>query len=127
MNAETPNGRSHDPLHRHPAPHRELARRYREYAAQQNFRVSVVLSLCSFLLSVFVVQPYVVDFATEHASNPVTDIVLSNVPVYDVGNFFVYGMFLFITIITFLCLAHPKRIPFTLFALTLFVLIRCAF
>jgi len=115
------------PLHRHPRPHAELWRRYRHHAAQQSFRLSVVLSLGTFLISVFAVQPYIVDFATERASNPVTDIILSNVPVYDVGIFFVYGMFLLIAFITLLCLAHPKRIPFTLFALTLFVLIRCAF
>ena len=115
------------PLHRHSAPHRELARRYRRHLKKPEFALSVVLSFVSFLVSVFVVQPFVVDFATERASNSVTDIVLSNTPVFDVDGFFVYGMFLLIVFITLLCLAHPKRIPFTLYSLTLFVLIRCVF
>ena len=108
-------------------PYRELLRRYRHYAAQQEFQFSATLSIISFLISIFIIQPYVVNFATERASNSVADIVLSNIPVFHVDGFFVYGMFLLIAFITLLCLVHPKRIPFTMYSLTLFILIRCAF
>ena len=115
------------PLHRHPAPHRELARRYRQYFWPEPLRSRAILALLLFLGSIFIVQPYAVQYATERASSSVTDIVLSNIPIYDVDGAFVYGMFLLIAFIALLCVAHPKRIPFTLFSLTLFVLIRCAF
>jgi len=113
-------------LHRHPAPHRELWRRYRHYGAQQEFRVSVLLSLMLFAVSV-VVNFYAGVYATESASNPVTDIVLSNIPVFDVDAFFVYGSLFLIAFVTLLCLAHPKRIPFTLRTLALLIIIRSVF
>lgn len=115
-----------DSLFRHPRPHRELLRRYRHYAAQQEFRVSVLLSIVLFAVSV-VVNFYAGVYATERASNPVTDIILSNIPVFEVDWFFVYGSFFLIGFIALLCLAHPKRIPFTLHSLTLLILIRSVF
>jgi hypothetical protein len=80
-----------------------------------------------FLTSVFVLQPMAVEFATTHASNSVEDLILSNIPTYDVAVFFVYGMFLLVAFITTLCLQHPNRMAFTLYALSLFIIIRCIF
>lgn len=114
------------PLHRHPKPHRELARRYRHYAAQQQFRVSVLLSVLLFAASVVVVF-YAIAYATESASNSVSDIILSNTPIFDVDGLFVYGSLGLVGFITLLLLAHPKRIPFTLHAMALLYFIRAAF
>lgn len=113
-------------LHRHPHPHRELWRRYRYYAAQQEFRVSVLLSILAFLSSLIVVF-YAIGYATESASNAVTDIVLSNTPAYDVDGLFVYGTGLFVLIGAGLLAAHPKRIPFALHTIALFYFVRAAF
>jgi len=107
--------------------YRAVLSRYRQALAQRRFTIAAPISLVTFLISVFVVQPYAVQYATERASSPVTDIILSNIRVYDVDGAFVYGMFLLIAFIVFLCLVYPKRIPFTLYSLTLFILIRCAF
>jgi hypothetical protein len=85
------------------------------------------LSLGIFLVAVFGVQPYAIEFANETATSPVGDIILSNTPVFNVGSYFVYGMFLLVAFIGVLCLYHPKRIPFVLHSLTLFVLIRSVF
>jgi membrane-associated phospholipid phosphatase len=85
------------------------------------------LSLVIFLVAIFGIQPISIDYANEVATNPVGDIILSNIPVFNVGWFFVYGMFLLVAFITALCLYHPKRIAFTLHSLTLFVLIRSLF
>lgn len=117
---------AHTPLYRHPAPHRELLRRYRYYAARQEFRLSVLFSLLTFAASL-VASFYAVGYATESASNPVTDIILSNTPVFDVDGLFVYGTFLFVGFGTVLLVAHPKRIPFTLHALALFYFLRAGF
>src|SRR6185312_4327202 len=115
------------PLHRHPQPHKELIRRHKEHWRQKYLAVWTLLCLVGFLISIFVVQPYAVNFSTERASNAVTDIVLSNVPAYDVGWLFVNGMFALIAFITLLCFAHPKRAPFTLNALSLFIITRSIF
>jgi hypothetical protein len=104
-----------------------LIERYKEGWFDRHVRFSAALSIVLFLFSVFVVQPAAVQYATERASNAVTDIILSNIPVYNVDEFFVYGMFLLVAVVAGLLLAHPKRIPFVLHALTLFVLIRAAF
>ena len=114
------------PLHRHPAPHRELARRYRHYASQQEFRVSVLLAALTFIASVIVVG-YAIGYATESASNAVTDIILSNTPAFDVDALFVYGTGLLVIFIIGLLFVHPKRIPFTLHGLALFYFIRAGF
>ena len=113
-------------LHRHPHPHRELLRRYRHYATQQQFRLSVLLALIVFAISL-VINAGAIVFATDHASNPVTDIVLSNTVPYDVDALFVYGTFALALMTTLLCLAHPKRIPFVLHSLALFFIVRSAF
>lgn len=114
------------PLHRHPAPHRELWRRYRHYASQQEFRVSVLISIVTFTASLIVVF-YAIGYATERVSNSVTDLILSNTPVFDVDALFVYGTLLFVLFGTALLAAHPKRIPFALHTLALFYFIRAAF
>ena len=103
-----------------------LVRRYKESWFDQHFRFSAPLSIVLFLASL-VVNVWATFFATRKASNPVEDIILSSIPVYDVGIFFVYGMFALAAVITILCLIRPKRIPFVLHSLTLFILIRAAF
>lgn len=113
-------------LHRHAHPHRELLRRYRHYAAQQEFRVSVLLSILTFAASLVTVF-YAIGYATESVSNSVTDIVLSNIPVFDVYQYFVYGTAFFVLSGAALIAAHPKRIPFALHTIALFYFIRAAF
>lgn len=114
------------PLHRHPRPHRELWRRYRHYAAQQEFRLSVVVGILA-LLGAFVVNFYAIHIATEKAGSAATDIILSNTPVFEVDGLFVYGTFVVALLGAFLIFAHPKRLPFALHTLTLFILIRSGF
>ncbi len=101
--------------------------RYKESWVDRHVRFNAPLSFIIFLIAIFGVQPLAIQFASEAATNPVGDIILSNTPVFNVGDFFVYGMFLLVAFITALCLMHPKRIAFTLHALTLFVLIRSVF
>ena len=114
------------PLYRYEHPWQELWRRHKEVWSSPSFCVSVVVSILLFAASL-VVMSYAVTFATESASNAVTDIILSNVPVFDVDALFVYGMILFIVVVISLCIADPKRTPFTLHSLTLFIVIRSVF
>lgn len=116
----------HIPLHRHSAPHRELWRRYRHYGGQREFRKALLASIVLFAASIVVIF-YAMGYATERASSSVTDIVLSNIPAFDVDALFAWGTILLIVFITLLLLAHPKRIPFSLNSLAIFYVIRAAF
>ena len=106
--------------------YRELLRRYRACSAQKGYWRSVCTSLFFFAVS-FIVNIYAIAFATEHASNSVTDIILSNTPVFDVDGLFVYGTFLVAGVTIFLALWQPRRIPFMLKGIALFWLIRSGF
>ncbi|MEY4747712.1 MAG: hypothetical protein RLZZ416_761 [Candidatus Parcubacteria bacterium] len=114
------------PLHRHPAPHRELARRYRYYARTREFRSSVLVATLA-LVAAWFINYFAIRFATEHASNAVTDVILSNIPVFEVDALFVYGTFFFAIMGLGIVLAHPKRIPFAFKTVALFWLIRSIF
>jgi uncharacterized membrane protein len=67
------------PLRKHKSPHRELARRYKQHYANQDYRTAAVGSFLLFLASMFA-SLLAGHFASEVASNPVTDIILSNTP-----------------------------------------------
>src|SRR3989338_7404509 len=122
----SPESDMNTPLYRHPRPHAELLRRYRHYGAQQEFQMSALLSVLTFAASLVVVF-YAIGYATESASNSVTDIVLSNIPQYDVYGLFVYGTVFFVLLGAALLVSHPKRIPFALHTMALFYFIRAGF
>jgi hypothetical protein len=68
-----------------------------------------------------------VSYATVHASNPVTDLVLSRVGPYNVRFLFIYGTFTAFVITAGLLAWRPNRLPFTLKAMALFLLVRAVF
>lgn len=100
--------------------------RYKTHGRDPKFRLSVLLAIIALILSTLI-NYAAGTYATEMASNSVTDIVLSNTPVFQVDYIFVYGSFFLTLFVSALLLVHPKRIPFTLYSLTLFVLVRAAF
>lgn len=73
------------------------------------------------------VSTYAVEYATFSASNPVTDLILSNIRVYDVDSLFVNGAIVMVVFIFFVCLWDPRRIPFTLKSISIFIVIRSLF
>src|SRR6185436_11646568 len=107
------------PLHKHKSPHRELARRYKDHFARQDYRVAAVGSFLLFLASLFA-SILAGHFAKEVVTNPVADLVLSNTPALNVGGLFVYGTFLFVVFVGAISLAHPRRVPFIFISLALF-------
>lgn len=66
-------------------------------------------------------------YATGQASAPVTDIILSNVPVMDVDGLFVYGTVTLIVFIVWVLLRDVQRAPYVLNALAVFFFIRAGF
>ncbi len=113
-------------LRRHKHPHKELLRRYRYYGAQKGYFSSALVAILYFCASVAVAF-YALSYATERASNSVTDLILSNTPALDVDALFAYGTLLLIAYAALVLLAHPKRIPFALNCLATFYMIRSLF
>jgi PAP2 superfamily C-terminal len=68
-----------------------------------------------------------VTYATVHASNYVTDLVLSHVGPYNVRFLFIYGTFAAFAITASLLVWRPNRLPFGLKAMALFLLVRAVF
>ena len=68
-----------------------------------------------------------VTYATVHASNYVTDFVLSRVGPLNVRFLFIYGTFTAFVITAGLLAWRPNRLPFALKAMALFLLVRAVF
>ena len=101
-------------------------KKYKSYLMNKNFLLSSGIAVLFLILSL-VVNFYAGTYATLRASNAVTDIVLSNIRVYDVDGIFVYGAIILWIFIASLCVFEPKRIPFVFKSTALFVLIRSIF
>lgn len=87
-----------------------------------SFGVSVIL-LCAALVTTLLAIAY----ATESSSGPVTDIVLSNIRVFDVDGLFLYGPVFFWSLIVIYLVLEPRKIPFTLKSIATFLFIRSFF
>lgn len=105
---------------------KEIAKKYRHGFADRRFVIALVASLVLVAASL-IANYYAATYATGRESNFVTDIILSNIPVFDVDNYFVYGPIIFWAIIAAILLIDPKKIPFTLKSIALFVLVRSIF
>jgi hypothetical protein len=66
-------------------------------------------------------------YTNREISNTVTDILLNNLPVYNIGYIFVYGSIIFTIIIAALLIRRPQEIPFILKSTAVFVIIRSFF
>lgn len=100
--------------------------RYVETFKQKGFGWCFVISILVLVISLFV-NYYASAYATESISNPVTDIILSNIRAFDVDAIFIYGPFVFWICVGLFLLVNPNKVPFTLKSVTLFILIRAAF
>lgn len=94
--------------------------------SQKSFLFSALLAFL-FLASSLVVNYAAGNYATEKASKGVTDIILDNLPIMDVGGIYIYGAVLFGLFIIILLLKEPKQIPFIIKSAALFYFIRAVF
>ena len=117
----------HDkPLYRHAAPLLELVRQYRHEFSRPGFAATLLVSVAAFACAI-ALNFFAIKRATEKAGSSVPDIILSNIPVFEVDGLFVYGTFVFVLCTLFLILGRPRRIPFALHAVTLFYVVRSMF
>ena len=103
-----------------------ITEEYRVLLSQGWFWRRLLFSAVLFSLSI-VANFYANTFATERASNYVADLILSNIPVWDVDFIFVWGAVFLIIFVTALCLLEPRTIPFTLLAMGFFYFILAGF
>lgn len=86
------------------------------------------LALSSVLLAAsLVIHFYLGTWATENAGNWVTDLVLDNIPVFEVNGLFVYGALALWACVGVILLRYPHKIPFVFDAISVFVLVRSVF
>lgn len=100
--------------------------KWKEVIINNEFIQSFIFSIIFLLISLYI-NFRAGNYATESASLPVTDIILSNIRVYDVDIFFIWGPIFLFTIIAIICIYHPKKIPFIIKNIALFTIIRSIF
>lgn len=105
---------------------KSILAKWRPYLHNREYMMSAGLSLLMLLVSAFINFGAGV-YATDRVSSPVTDIILSNIPVYDVDGIFIYGPLVLIAVIIWLCFSEPKQLPFICKSLALFIVIRSGF
>lgn len=105
---------------------KELGRRYKKHFSDRYFIQSTITGSL-LLVASLVGNFYAGTYASENASNSVKDIVLSNIPVFKVDIFFIYGALALLLFVVFLGLQEPKRIPFILKNIALFIFVRSIF
>jgi len=105
---------------------RRLVSLYHREFSSRHFAASFWLSIAAFAAAVYA-NYGATAYAGARASNAVTDLILSNTPVFDVDGIFVYGAVALILFIFAVCLVHPRHFPFTLFSLATLMFIRAGF
>ena len=90
---------------------------------------AIKLTLAALLLLglSLIVNFYAGSYASIRQSNPVTDIILSNIRAYDVDSLFIYGTFIAFLTLFIYCLKKPFQIPYIVKSIALFIIVRCAF
>ena len=97
-----------------------------DYFKDKNFLISFFSGLIFLSASLFI-QFLTSQYATRLASQPVTDIILSNTRVYDVDGIFIFGPVFLVLLILYLCIVHVRYTPFIFKSLATFTLIRAIF
>jgi len=103
-----------------------LSEKYKLYIRNKKFLIAVGEGFLILLTGVIITTLAII-YATEKSSNSVTDIILNNIPVFDVDWLFVYApLFYWLVIIVYL-VCHPNKLPFSLKTIGIFLIIRSIF
>ncbi|MCL4403754.1 sphingomyelin synthase family protein [Patescibacteria group bacterium] len=100
--------------------------RYKQCFSDPKFVWSFIFGVIAIAIGI-AASIFAILYATEAASNSVTDLILSNIPVFDVDWAFVYGPLIFWGVVVLYTAWHPERLPFVLKSLAVFLVIRSAF
>jgi hypothetical protein len=105
---------------------KQIFLRHKEHWSEKGFFFSTIIGACALLASFFINYSAGM-YATRRASNAVTDIILDNIPRIDTSLIFIYGIIIFIIFLAVILFLDPKRIPFSLKSIALFIIIRSIF
>ena len=105
---------------------KNIALEYRKYFMNRSYLVSFSISLFVFIVAV-IANTYSGLYATESMGNYVSDIILDNTPIVDVGFVFVYGSVIFWVFAILYLIKEPKHIPFVFESIAVFIIIRSFF
>lgn len=103
-----------------------IINRYQTICMEQGFILSSVNAFIM-LLGSFIIMNYAGTYAFQVASNPVSDLLLDYIPLYNVTFFHINAAISFWMIFSTYILTQPTFIPFTLKAAALFVVVRSGF
>lgn len=92
----------------------------------KSLAISIIWSVLLFSISI-AINSFANDYANRVAQNTVTDLILSNTAVWNVGWITTYGVFALIILLLAVLIVRPKQIPFTLKTMALFVITRAVF
>ncbi len=105
---------------------KELLRKHKASWANKEYFVSAMTGLlCLFASLVF--NYFTNSYAATKQSNFVSDIILDNIPVLNVQFLVTYGAIFFIFFVVALIAEEPRRLPFIVKSVALFVVIRAVF
>jgi len=105
---------------------KKILNKYKIFATDKRALYSLVFSFVLLAVSL-VINSYAGSYAAREASNSVNDILLSNIPPFDVGWIFIFGPFVLWALVAVLLAKDPKKIAFTIKSIALFVVIRSVF
>jgi hypothetical protein len=105
---------------------KELLAKHKVFWTKKHLLVEVALGLLFLAIGIFATY-YANIYTTVHASNAVTDIILDNIPVVNVDFVFNEGALIFYAVVALIVFYEPRRIPFVLKSIALFILIRSVF
>lgn len=103
-----------------------ILHKHKSFWSQGSFCWSVVLSLGFLIISLFA-NYFANVYVAIRASNPVTDLILDNVPVVNISWIFFQGAVLFFVFVAWLLIRDPNKIPFVIKSMAVFILIRSIF
>lgn len=105
---------------------RYIIGKHKELWKNSRFVLSSV-SAALFLIGSLIINYIAGTYATQNASNAVSDIILDNIPKINMDFMFVQVFFIFLFFVALLLVNEPRQIPFVLKSIALFVFIRSIF
>lgn len=105
---------------------KELLQKHRSSWANREYSMSAVAGIF-YLVASLILNFFTNRYAAANQSNFVSDIILDNIPVWNVQFLVTYGAIFFIFFVVALIVEEPKRLPFIVKSVALFVVIRAVF
>lgn len=105
---------------------KRIIEKHKFHWSKKSFTWSAVLGFALLAVSLFI-NYYANIYTTSHASNAVTDIILDNIPVYNVDFIFLEGFAMFWVFVALLLVFSPQKTPFVVKSIAIFILIRSIF